>query len=103
MRGFMKWLPVCSASLSFFLLGCQPHHPLNATQATRASKARTNYDFVMPEAEQRRLLQCVSEVKIGDSRADVIKALGPPSFDRADVTKDGQFLGRSVVYYLKIW
>ena len=61
------------------------------------------YYFVMEETKQRELLMEVSELRLGDSRVSVVKRLGAPTYDRADVTKEGRALGRSVVYYLKIW
>jgi len=61
------------------------------------------YYFVLDQTKRRELLQKVSELKLGDSRANVITRLGTPGYDRPDVTKDGKTLGRSVVYYLKIW
>ena len=63
----------------------------------------THYYFVMDEAKQRSLLQNVSDLRLGELRVDVISRLGPPTYDRADVTKEGKLLGRSVIYYLKIW
>ncbi len=61
------------------------------------------YYLFLEETKQRELLQKVSQLKLGDSRREAINRLGPPTFDRADVTKEGRFIGRTVVYYLKIW
>ena len=78
----------------------------NSFSARSHATVRDNhhgYYLVLEETKQRELLQKVSQLKLGDSRREAINRLGPPTFDRADMTKEGRFIGRTVVYYLKIW
>jgi len=59
---------------------------------------------MMEVGKQRELLQKVCELKLGDSREEVIKRLGPPTHDHMFYTKEkGEFRGRTLMYYLKIW
>jgi len=63
-----------------------------------------DYYFAMEEFKQRELLQKVSGLKLGDFREEVIKRLGPPTYDHKFYTKEkGEFRGRTLMYYLKIW
>ena len=58
----------------------------------------------MEESRQRELRQKVSELKHGDLRKDVISRLGPPTHENIIYSKEkGEFRGRTLLYYLKIW
>ncbi len=59
--------------------------------------------LVLEEVKQRELLQKVAQLKLGDWRLDVKRLLGASSCDRADWTKEGRFIGWTLVYYLEIW
>ena len=89
--------------LSASCLSCQMGNSFSARSLATVRDNHHGYYLVLEETKQRELLQKVSQLKLGDSRREAINRLGPPTFDRADVTKEGGFIGRTVVYYLKIW
>jgi hypothetical protein len=84
------------------LQGCHRSAGYPAAGRDRNTNQTAEYFFVMEEAKQRELIEKLAEIRIGEPRAAVIKHLGPPTYDRPDVTKEGKFLGRSVCYYVKI-
>src|SRR5207249_803079 len=81
-------------------LSCQMGNSFSARSHASVRDNHHGYYLVLEETKQRELLQKVSQLKLGDSRREAINRLGPPTFDRADVTKEGRFIGRTVVYYL---
>jgi len=102
--GLRRTLGLLLASLLVLCLqSCQPSKSVNPRTQLAVSETNQHYYFVMEENRQRVLLQKVSQLKVGDLRTEVIKQLGSPSYDRLDATKEGRALGRSVMYYLRIW
>lgn len=64
---------------------------------------QTNYYFEMDAAKQAKFRTILQKMKIGDDYHTIVVALGKPDYNRALVTKDGKFIARSLMYYLKKW
>jgi hypothetical protein len=83
------------------ILGCSNRNAIN--RQPQLATPNKSYYFEIDKAEKQRLLERVGQLHLGTTRKNVIDQLGPPTYDRAAVTKEGKPLGRTVVYYLKRW
>ncbi len=98
--GYLLCVGVSTACLQ----SCQLRNPANPQSQVALTNYSKEYSFVMDEAKQRELLQKLSQMRLGESRANVIRKLGTPSHDREIRTKErGEFRGHLVTYYIKIW
>lgn len=60
------------------------------------------YDWMMDQKTQMEFFERLVNVKIGETRTEIIHRLGLPSYDEVGTRKeDGKFIVRSVTYYIK--
>ena len=80
------------------LLGCSSED----TQET-SPPGQTSYYFEMDAAKQAKFRDAFQQVRLGDYYDRVFDALGKPDYDGVMGTKDGRFIARSLLYYIKRW
>lgn len=94
-----SFLGVCSFSTVEGL----KNNPLESQNSRDEVGADQPYYFIMDETQKNRLLANVAHLELGLQRLDVFERLGAPHYERQDVTKKGNTLGKSCIYYLKRW
>lgn len=61
------------------------------------------YYYEMDKKHQNKLLENLKFIELGASLKDVIIILGKPTYDQKGYSKRGQFICRTLKYYVKIW
>lgn len=99
----MRIMPkcLCLSGLCWCLLGSVGCESRNENKMK--PQERTTYYLELDAAKQAKLRVALDDIKMGDNYQGVIAALGKPDYERNLATKDGRFVAKSAIYYIKKW